>query len=181
MKGKRAKLLDRPLIAVVLLIAVAIAGAIWLVTRCSIEGCYKPQYEDGLCLTHYMSNKLRATAEESDTDDSPNNIRDSNSSTPQGGESLEQQKALEKARSYLSWGAFSKEGLSDQLEYEGFDSAAVDYAIQHCSANWKEQAAKKAKDYAEGFSFSRSRLIEQLEYEGFTEEEAEYGATAAGY
>ena len=89
--------------------------------------------------------------------------------------------ALDKAKSYLDYTAFSKEGLIEQLEYEGFTNAEAKFGVDNCGANWKEQAAKKAKQYMNYSSFSKKGLIDQLEYEGFTSEQAEYGAKAVGY
>ena len=89
--------------------------------------------------------------------------------------------ALNKAKSYLSYTAFSYSGLVKQLEFEGFTNAEAKFGADNCGANWKEQAAKKAKQYMEYSSFSKKGLIEQLEFEGFTSEQAEYGAIAVGY
>lgn len=95
--------------------------------------------------------------------------------------SIEQKNALNKAKSYLDFSAFSYSGLVEQLEYEGFSNESSTFAVDNCGADWNEQAAKKAKSYLDFSSFSRDGLIEQLEYEGFTAEQAEYGATAVGY
>ena len=102
---------------------------------------------------------------------------------PDSGSSLTtgQKNALEQAKSYLSVMPFSRSGLIDQLEYEGYSTEDATFAVDNCGANWNEQAALKAQSYLDLMSFSRSRLIEQLEYEGFTSEQAEYGATAVGY
>ena len=92
----------------------------------------------------------------------------------------EQLNAVAKAREYLSLMAFSKSGLIEQLEYEGFSYADSAYAVNKLDAdgavNWNEQAAKKAGDYRSMMAFSRQGLIEQLEYEGFTSAQAVYGA-----
>lgn len=94
---------------------------------------------------------------------------------------LGQINALEKALTYLDYMSFSASGLADQLEYEGFSQDEIDYAVEHCGADWNEQAAKKAQSYMDYMSFSRSGLIDQLLFEGFTQEQAEYGAAAVGY
>lgn len=94
---------------------------------------------------------------------------------------LGQINALKKARSYLDYTSFSASGLADQLEYEGFARDEIDYAVEHCGADWNEQAAKKAQSYMDYSSFSRSGLIDQLLFEGFTQEQAEYGVAAVGY
>lgn len=95
--------------------------------------------------------------------------------------SLGKQNALEQAESYLGYSAFSREGLIEQLEFEGYSHEEAVYAVDEIEVDWKEQAALKAEDYLDYSSFSREGLIEQLEYEGFTREQAEYGVEAVGY
>lgn len=80
--------------------------------------------------------------------------------------------ALKKANSYLNYSAFSRTGLIDQLEYEGFTTAEATFAVDNCGADWNEQALKKAKSYLDFTAFSRKGLIGQLEYEGFTTDQA---------
>lgn len=92
-----------------------------------------------------------------------------------------EQNALARAQDYLEYMAFSRSGLIDQLEYEGYTTSEATYAVDHCGADWNEQAAKKAKEYLDYSSFSRSGLIDQLEYEGFTQAQAEYGVKQNGY
>ena len=89
--------------------------------------------------------------------------------------------ALQSAKSYLRVMAFSRSGLIEQLEYEGYSKSEATYAVDNCGADWYEQAAKSAKNYLDIMSFSRSGLIEQLEYEGFTHAQAVYGAEQNGY
>ena len=89
--------------------------------------------------------------------------------------------ALSKAKSYLKYSAFSKEGLIEQLEYEGYSHEEAVYGVDNSEADWNKQAVLKAKAYLEYSAFSREGLIEQLEYEGFTKEQAEYGVEAVGY
>lgn len=89
--------------------------------------------------------------------------------------------ALKKAGQYLDYSAFSEEGLTEQLEYEGFTSSEVKYAVENCGADWYDQAAKKAEQYLDYGAFSKERLIEQLEYEGFSYSQALHGAEAVGY
>lgn len=89
--------------------------------------------------------------------------------------------ALEKALSYLNYTSFSRSGLIDQLEYEGFSTEEATYGVDNCGADWNEQAAKKAQSYLDYSSFSRQGLIDQLVFEGFTQEQAEYGVSSVGY
>lgn len=89
--------------------------------------------------------------------------------------------AAKKAKSYLEYSAFSRDGLIKQLEYEKFTPAEAEYGVDQSGADWNEQAAKKAKSYLDYSSFSRDGLIKQLLYEKFTPQQAEYGAKSAGY
>lgn len=90
-------------------------------------------------------------------------------------ETKEEGDALRSAKSYLSFMAFSRKGLIEQLEFEGYSNASAVYAADHCEADWFEQAAKSAASYLSFMSFSTDGLISQLEFEGFTHEEAVYG------
>ncbi len=91
-----------------------------------------------------------------------------------------QRNALRSAGTYLSFGAFSYNGLIKQLEYDGFTQDEAKYAADNCGADWMEQAAKSAENYLSIMGFSRSGLITQLEYEGFTYEQAVYGVEQNG-
>lgn len=85
--------------------------------------------------------------------------------------------ALAQAKRYLSSMHFSRSGLIEQLQYEGYTDSECVYAVDNCGASWKEQAVGKAQDYLNSSSFSRKELIEQLEFEGFTRDQAEYGVS----
>ena len=87
--------------------------------------------------------------------------------------------ALASAKNYLKIMPFSKKGLIDQLEFEGYTTEEATYAVNNCGANWKEQAVKSAKNYLEIMPFSKQELIDQLEFEGYTTEEATYGVEQA--
>lgn len=93
---------------------------------------------------------------------------------------VSQKNALSKAKSYLSYTAFSHDGLVDQLVYEQFSTADATYGADNCGADWNAQAAKKAKSYMSYSSFSRGSLIAQLEYDKFTSDQATYGANSVG-
>jgi hypothetical protein len=101
--------------------------------------------------------------------------------TPVDTSTMGERNALDKAYDYLNYTAFSRKGLIEQLEYEGFSHEEAVYGVDKCGADWNEQAALKAQQYLDYSSFSRSGLIEQLEYEGFTEAQAEYGVSQVGY
>ena len=87
--------------------------------------------------------------------------------------------ALQSAKDYLDAMSFSRKGLLEQLEYEGYSSSEAEYAVEHCGADWNKQAYDMAKDYLKMMAFSRSSLIEQLEFEGFTHSQAVYGVDKA--
>ena len=92
-----------------------------------------------------------------------------------------QKNALSTALQYLSVLSFSRSGLIDQLEYEGFTNEEAVYAVDNCGADWNEQASKCAKHYLELMPFSRQELVDQLLYEGFTQSQADYGVRQNGY
>lgn len=93
---------------------------------------------------------------------------------------VSQQNAVRAAISYLEYGAFSKQGLIDQLEYEGYSNADATYGASNCDADWDEQAEKCAENYLKYSAFSKQGLIEQLEYEGFTHSQAVHGVISTG-
>lgn len=88
--------------------------------------------------------------------------------------------ALSLALAYLSVSAFSRQGLIEQLEFEGISHSEAVSAADSCGADWKEQALLKALEYLDVSAFSRSGLQEQLKFEGFTDAEAKYGADNCG-
>ncbi|MBQ3430273.1 Ltp family lipoprotein [Candidatus Saccharibacteria bacterium] len=93
---------------------------------------------------------------------------------------LSQKNALQSAKSYLSFSAFSYDGLVSQLEFEKYSHEDAVYAADNCGADWNEQAVKSAKSYLRMSAFSHDGLVDQLEFEGFTTEQAEYGVTQNG-
>ena len=98
-----------------------------------------------------------------------------------GAPTIGERNALRSAKSYLDVMAFSRSGLIEQLEYEGYTSAEAAYAVDACGADWYEQAVRSAHSYLSIMSFSKSGLIDQLEYDGFTYDQAVYGVTQNGY
>jgi len=90
------------------------------------------------------------------------------------------EQAWKKAEQYLDFMAFSRKGLIDQLEFEGFTAAESEFGVGQLQIDWKEQAWKKAEQYLEMMTFSRQGLIDQLKFEGFTHEEAVYGVDKTG-
>jgi hypothetical protein len=95
---------------------------------------------------------------------------------------VSQEQAVRKAKDYLDYTAFSRQGLITQLvSAEHFSDDDATYAVDSLNVDWNQQAAKKAKDYLEYTSFSHDGLITQLvSAEKFTPAQAEYGVAAAG-
>lgn len=89
--------------------------------------------------------------------------------------------AINTAKQYLAYSGFSRTGLIEQLEYEGYSTESATYAVDNCGADWNNECAETAQDYLDYSSFSRSGLYDQLSYEGFTAEQIEYGLSAVGY
>lgn len=92
-----------------------------------------------------------------------------------------QRNAVRQADSYLSFMAFSRSGLIEQLEFEDYSTEDATFAVDHIEVDWDEQAALKAESYLDTMSFSRQGLIDQLLFEGFSQGQAEYGVAAVGY
>ena len=84
--------------------------------------------------------------------------------------------ALEKAKLYVEIMGISRQGLIEQLEFDGYGHAEAVSAADSCGADWYRQAARSASQYLEIFDMSRSELIDQLEFDGYTYDEAVYGA-----
>lgn len=96
-------------------------------------------------------------------------------------ESKGQQNARKSAANYLKFMTFSRSGLIQQLQFEGFSIGESTYGVDVQGVDWNAQAAKSAANHLRYSSYSRSSLISQLEFEGFTNEQASFGATANGY
>lgn len=96
-------------------------------------------------------------------------------------ETVGQENAVKSATSYLELTGFSAQGLSQQLAYEGFAQADIDYAIVKINPDWNAEAAQSAQSYMELSGFSAQSLAEQLTYEGYTPEQVAAGLAAVGY
>lgn len=92
-----------------------------------------------------------------------------------------QEQASRKAQSYLDLTGFSRTGLIEQLEFEGFSIEDATFAVDYLAPDWNAEAAEKAQSYIDMTSFSQQGLIEQLMFEGFDQAQAEYGVAAVGY
>ena len=96
-----------------------------------------------------------------------------------------QRNAKEAAENYLSFTAFSRVGLIQQLSSDagdGYSVADATYGVDAQDVDYKEQAYKAAKNYLDLTAFSRQGLIEQLSSaagDKYTVAEATFGADKA--
>lgn len=95
--------------------------------------------------------------------------------------SMGQEQAVAKGEQYLRMMGFSRTGLVEQLEFEGFSAEDANFAADYINPDWNTEASEKAKSYLEMMTFSRQGLIDQLIFEGFTPEQAEHGVASNGY
>ncbi|MGR9049752.1 Ltp family lipoprotein [Halobacillus faecis] len=93
---------------------------------------------------------------------------------------VSQKQAVAMAEHYINFMAFSKSGLIDQLEFEGFSTEDATYGVENITVDWQEQAVIKAEEYLDFMAFSRQGLIDQLVFEGFSQEHAAYAASQVG-
>ena len=113
--------------------------------------------------------------------ESPTTVsRPAPTSAPESQFTRAEENAIGSAESYLGFTAFSRSGLIDQLEFEGFTKAQATLAVDYLDVDWNRQAALSAEQYLEFSSFSRSGLIDQLVFEGFTQSQATYGVDKTG-
>ena len=110
---------------------------------------------------------------------SGNNGEERNTST---GEALNRDKAMESAEKHLNAEneAYSRNGLIDKLQSEGFSNTDATYAADNSNADWEEQALKSAEHHMQNETHSYNDLISVLENEKFTNDEAVYGADFCG-
>lgn len=146
------------------------------------KGDYKNVFDKvigSINITEHVESNTETTTASTTESNTENTTEVTTEATTERQITAGERNALDKAYKYLNSSAFSKSGLMEQLEYEGFTKSEAKYAVNNCGANWKEQASKKAAQYLRSQSFSRSGLIEQLEYEGFTSKQARYGVKKA--
>lgn len=98
----------------------------------------------------------------------------------------QQKNAVRSAQNYLSFTAFSREGLINQLSSragDGFKRADAIAAVDSMSVDWNAQAVGAAENYLQLMGFSCEGLIRQLSSsagDGYTQSQARYGAKQAG-
>lgn len=127
-----------------------------------------------------------STGEEPTKTDTPTSEEPAAEETPAGPElTKEQQNAVESAKSYLDFQAFSRVGLIRQLSSkagDGYSKKDATIAVDSLDVDWNAQAVAAAKSYLDFQAFSKAGLIQQLESsagDGFTHKQAVYGATQA--
>lgn len=85
---------------------------------------------------------------------------------PAGPTLTEQQKeAVAEAQQYLSTGAFSQQGLIDQLDSPdggGFSVNDATVAVDSLAVNWSAEAVQAATGYLQTEAFSQQGVIDQL-------------------
>jgi hypothetical protein len=97
-----------------------------------------------------------------------------------------QKNAVRSAKQYLSFMAFSRDGLIEQLSSsygDGYEVADATIAVDSLGVDWNAQAVKSAEQYLSMMGFSCQGLIEQLSADTgsrFTMEQARHGAQQAG-
>ena len=90
------------------------------------------------------------------------------------------EQASQSARNLLSFGGFSRQGLIEQLEYEGYTNSEATFGADAQNADWNEQASRVAQSYLDFAEFTRQELVNQLLFDDFAQSEAEYGVNAVG-
>jgi len=83
--------------------------------------------------------------------------------------------ARRSAENHLDFGAFSRSGLINQLEFEGFSSHDAMWVVDGLAIDDNAQAAKKAENH-----LGCSGLIDQLDFEGYAPEQAGFGVSQVG-
>lgn len=101
--------------------------------------------------------------------------------TSNSNETMSEKNARRSAENYIGIMAFSRDGLVEQLVYDGYTEDEAAYGADNCGADWLEEAAESANNYLEIMPMSRSELYGQLEYDGFTAEQIEHALEDVGY
>ena len=91
-----------------------------------------------------------------------------------------QRTALEKAKSYLDYSAFSREALIEQLKLDDLAESDILFATDNIGADWNAQCLKKAKSYLKYSALSKQELTQRLKADSFTDEEIAYAITEIG-
>lgn len=82
------------------------------------------------------SKKKEETSVTQDKDDKSNLTKSKEKETAKPKETTSQKNAVKKAKSYLKYDAFSRKGLIEQLEFEGFSNEDATYGVDSCDVDW---------------------------------------------
>ena len=74
----------------------------------------------------------------------------------------------------------SKKRIYEMLIFEGFNSDAAQYAINHLQADYKANALATAREYRKNAHLSKTEIYERLTFKKFTKEEANYAIQHLG-
>lgn len=83
----------------------------------------------------------------------------------------QQTDAAQRATDYLTYFTMSRQGIIDQMIFDGYDEQESAAAVDKLDVNWDEVAVRKAALYRTAFPMTEKRLTYQLRYDGFTEEQ----------
>lgn len=133
--------------------------------------CNTQEYED-MYFDLIDSIKILNPAVYTDTGSSHHSSHSANEHSTNSGD------AVKTAEDYLKYSAFSRDGLVDQLVYEGFSQSDAEQAVDSLDVDWSEQCAQAAQDYLDLGGISESGLIDVLEYNGFSSKDAKAAVAA---
>ena len=152
--------------------------ALAIVTALGLSACEVPEDEPGTAADR--ADTKGAAKEKAQNVDAAATGKQEKKKQDAPKETPGQANARESAAMYLDMTGFSRKGLIEQLEFEGFSTKDATYGVDAQHANWNDQAALSAKNYLDMSSFSRQGLIDQLKFEGYTQAQAEYGVKKVG-
>jgi SOS response regulatory protein OraA/RecX len=92
--------------------------------------------------------------------------------------SIDQEMAVDAARSSLDSLGVSRRGLVQQLVEAGYSTEVAEFAVDRVDGHWKNEAATAANRHLNTGSFTSSELRNQLSFEGFTEPQIDYALAA---
>lgn len=136
--------------------------------------------EDAPATEEAEAEEAEATEVESQPAESEAEVTGPEQNAEQSSLTVAQQNAVRSAENYISFTAFSRTGLIEQLVFEDYSTEDATVAVDSLDIDYNEQAAKAAQNYLDMTGFSRGGLIEQLMFEGYTAEQAAYGADQVG-
>ena len=102
---------------------------------------------------------------------------------PKPADGNEYNAALREAEKHNKYVYVSKKGIYEMLILDGFNSDAIQYAINHLQADYKANALARAREYRKYNKFSKTEIYERLTSSWigkFTKEEANYAIQHLG-